>query len=186
LRHNYDAENIPVDAISTYFNDNNIINICQAILGTIQYCKIGGWASVPGRKDYKDLSHAAQLFHFDLDNIGKWLKIFIFTNDVNTNNGPHVFVKGSHKSLPKEFYRDGRFNDELVNQHYNGKISKITAQAGDILIADTIGLHKGDPVLVGHRNLFQILVANTRLGQPYKILDVDKKMADTFTSVYKH
>ncbi len=60
-------------------------------------------------------SHAAQLFHFDMDRI-KWLKFFIYLTDVSTDNGPHTFVSGSHKlrGIPKHLLQKGyqRLTDE--------------------------------------------------------------------------
>ena len=53
-------------------------------------------------------SEAAQFFHFDLDRI-KWLKIFVYLTDVGPENGPHSFVRGSHRTggIPTDFLRRG-------------------------------------------------------------------------------
>ncbi len=40
---------------------------------------------------------AAQYYHFDMDR-PKWLKFFIYLTDVESTNGPHTFVAGSHRT----------------------------------------------------------------------------------------
>ena len=62
-------------------------------------------------------SEAAQLFHFDMDRI-RFLKVFIYLTDVGTENGPHVYVRGSHRSKPPAFFRDRRFSDAEVKRAF--------------------------------------------------------------------
>ena len=53
---------------------------------------INCWYNFPTKLADKE---AAQLWHFDMDR-PKWLKIFIYLNNCNKNNGPHCFVQGTH------------------------------------------------------------------------------------------
>ena len=46
--------------------------------------------AISAKSDKVD-EHAAQMFHFDMDR-PKWLKFFIYINDVNEKNGPHFFI----------------------------------------------------------------------------------------------
>ena len=85
---------------------------------------------------------------------------------MNLSNGAHVFVQGSHIDLNKSFHGDGRFDDNLVAQTYPNASKTFSAKAGDILIVDTIGLHKGLPVRCGHRDLIQFTLAQTAFGKP--------------------
>ena len=42
-----------------------------------------------------------QLYHFDLDEI-KMVKI-LYLSDVEINDGPHCYIKGSHKLFSKPY-----------------------------------------------------------------------------------
>src|SRR5690606_10997252 len=78
--------------------DDSLRAVAQEYLG----CKpildhLAFWWSAPF--EGKARSEAAQMYHFDMDRI-KFLKFFFYITDVNPNNGPHCYVRGSHKSLP--------------------------------------------------------------------------------------
>lgn len=115
-------------------------------------------------------SKAAQLYHFDLDR-PKWLKFLIYLNDVDEKNGPHCFIEGTHKlnGIPFHIRSRGykRINDTEIHklnldQHiFHGK-------AGDAIIEDTIGLHKGTQVKSGYRILLNIQVNSSMFGISHK------------------
>lgn len=106
---------------------------------------------------------AAQMFHFDLDK-PKWLKFFIFLNDVDESNGPHFFVPKSHKNLgiTKEIRYRGydRIDDNIILKNYND-IKVMTAKKGTLLIEDTRGLHKGSVVKENYRCIAMIQYNNS-------------------------
>ncbi len=125
-------------------------------------------------------SYAAQLFHFDLER-PKWLKFFIYLNDVDDNNGPHFFVPKSHKNLGivKEIRSKGysRIEDQIVEKYYP-EIKKITGKKGTLLIEDTRGLHKGSVVRKDFRCLALLQFNNSNFGSEnheykFKINDKD-------------
>jgi Phytanoyl-CoA dioxygenase (PhyH) len=114
---------------------------------------------------------AAQYFHFDMDR-PKWLKFFIYLTDVETTNGPHAFVAGSHKTggIPKALLKKGyaRLTDEEVKAHYsNNDIIEFVAPRGTIIAEDTRGLHKGKHVQSGDRLVLQIQFSNSLFGGYY-------------------
>jgi len=110
---------------------------------------------------------AAQLFHFDLDRF-KFLKFFVYLTDVDTNSGPHCFVKGSHRFKPPGLLVDGRIPDYAIEQFFpESNIIEICAPKGTVFIADTLGFHKGKALLSGHRLLFQLEFASDLFGQNY-------------------
>ena len=104
-------------------------------------------------------SEAAQEFHFDLDSI-KWLKIFIYFTDVTENNGPHIYIPGSHiegmksNRLLSEGYK--RISEKEMSNHQQIKPKKIMGKKGTIIIGDTKCFHKGNPILSGSRLMFQL------------------------------
>ena len=130
---------------------------------------------------------AAQLYHFDLDK-PKWLKFLTYINDVNLDNGPHCFIKKTHKNnaIPFSLRSKGyvRINDQ--NQKIKNLINnevKIIGKAGTSIIEDTKGLHKGSIVLSGYRVLLNIQINSSMFGSPFKKMkfnSIDKDLLERF------
>lgn len=115
-------------------------------------------------------AEAAQLFHSDLDRVA-WLKFFIYLTDVDSTTGPHVFVRGSHRSRPRRFQQLRRFQDEEVASAFpQEEWRELCGPRGTIMAVDTIGLHKGKHPSVGERLLLQVEYATTLFGAPYTAL----------------
>lgn len=115
-------------------------------------------------------SRAAQLYHFDLDRI-KWLKIFIYINDVDENNGPHYYVRMSHISgnKPQELLDRGyeRISDEEIERNYpKDDIIQLTGKAGSVIAGDTKCWHKGGFVRDGYRLVLQFEYTASLFGAP--------------------
>ena len=131
---------------------------CKPILDLVAF-----WWSAPFNGIGKN--GAAQMYHFDLDRI-KFIKFFFYITDVDTDTGPHCYVKGSHTDLPKEVNRDGRFEDKEIESIYGKEnLIEITGKKGSIIAVDTRGFHKGKELLKGKRLLFQIQFSNSLFGQ---------------------
>jgi hypothetical protein len=119
-------------------------------------------------------SAAAQLFHFDLDR-PKWLKVFIFLTDCDTDSGPHKFITATHlnNGIHKEILRFNynRIEDELINKIYNPNLIKeFITKEGSILFEDTRGLHKGTMAKKKSRLLLQFQYSSAIFGsESYKI-----------------
>lgn len=135
----YSAEQILAGpGVLDLFNDPAILGAAELYLG----CKplidnIGAWWSYPGRPAAK----GTQRYHRDLDSFGGF-KMFVYLTDVDAAAGPHVFMRGSHRSplLPT-----GRAcSDDAVRAGF-GMANEIavTGSAGTRFIADTFGFHKG-------------------------------------------
>lgn len=146
------------------------------------------WWSVPF--DSKAENKAAQMYHFDMDRF-KFLKFFFYLNDVGSDNGPHCYVRGSHKNLPEILLNDRRFTDNEIKPFYSeDDMLELTGKKGSIIAVDTRGLHKGKPLKSGKRLLFQLEYCNSLYGAPYnKIVsgqsdlfyaDVKNKFSATF------
>lgn len=115
----------------------------------------------------RDLSGAAQQFHYDMDRLF-FLKFFVYLTDVEADNGPHVYVAGSHRRKPASLREDRRFSDAEVAAAYPAeRIRHITGPRGTVFVADTRGLHKGEPVRTGERLVLQVEYALNRFGQNY-------------------
>ena len=116
----------------------------------------------------RDLSGAAQKFHWDMDRLF-FLKFFVYLTDVTPQTGPHVFVAGSHRRKPAALRQDRRYEDAEVAAHYPAEaIRSICGRRGTIFAADTRALHKGQPVIRGERLVLQVEFAISRFGQNYR------------------
>lgn len=152
-----DVLNIP--EVINLIKDPSLLKIVQNFLE----CKpiltqTNLWKSINNSVDKNKLSSSAQLFHRDFDH-EKWLKIFIYLNDVTEKNGPHCFVKGSHKSLLKnrKVHPSTRESDDFIKQHYDSKNIKFhCGKKGTVVFENTRGYHKGTPVIEGERLILQI------------------------------
>ena len=122
-------------------------------------------------------SPAAQLFHFDLDRL-RFLKFFVYLTDVDEESGPHAYVRGSHKQLPRQLREDRRYTDEEVEASFPGQTVSIAGPTGTMFLADTRGLHKGAPLQKGHRLVFQLEYASSLFGAPYDRVTVPAPSED--------
>lgn len=122
------------------------------------------WTTAKGTRDY---SGAAQMFHYDMDRI-YFLKFFIYLSDVGPANGPHVYVARSHRRKHAALREDRRFEDADIHAQYPAEhVRTITGARGLIFVADTRGLHKGEPLRHGERLVLQVEYAINRFGQNY-------------------
>ncbi len=113
-------------------------------------------------------SEAAQLYHFDMDRI-KWLKIFIYLNDVTPENGPHSYIKGSHQTgtKPQHLLNRGyvRISDKELSKEYKKEdFITICAEAGSVFAGDTKCWHKGTPLKKGHRLALEFEYTTSMFG----------------------
>lgn len=153
--------------------DPNFLHIANNYLGTkpILDLVLFWWSTSSRELKVSELekvalkNSAAQMFHFDMDRL-KFLKFFIYINDVNESNGPHIYVKKTHNECPKYINHDGRYSDEFIEANAKSEIVEIVGKAGTIIIADTRGLHKGKELENGERLIFQLEFANSDFGKP--------------------
>lgn len=126
---------------------------------------------------------AAQLYHFDLDRI-KWLKIFFYLNEVTPENGPHCYIKGSHRSgnKPKELLKRGyaRIPDSDLKKYYRQEdFIEICGEVGTIFAGDTKCWHKGKRLEKGHRLVLEFEYTTSMFGANYPKLKVQQS-SDAF------
>lgn len=96
----------------------------------------------------------AENYHRDVDD-WRFVKLFVYLNDVGPGGGPHCFVRGSHRSW--RFVRKRRLTDNEVAEVFPVEdMLEIGGKAGDAFLEDTFGLHKGQPPRSQRRLLFQV------------------------------
>ena len=121
-----------LNVVSNYLNTKNIT------------CKIECFISNPFKGSIDEMKKNAQYFHYDCD-YKKFLKIFIYLNDIDENSGPHIFIQNTHK---KKFFKhilaERIDDDEALEIYGEAKQKKFIKNAGSVIIEDTFGLHKGE------------------------------------------
>jgi hypothetical protein len=171
VRYDIDATDVLSCAdVQRLLADPALLSVAAHYLGTTPIADVVTmwWHTAYSNRPDED---AGQFFHFDMDRI-KWLKFFIYLTDVGPENGPHCFIKGSHKSkgIPAALLRKGyaRLSDEEVFSHYTkDQMIKFTAARGTIIAEDTRGLHKGLEVLKGDRLMLQLQFSASLFGGSY-------------------
>lgn len=129
-------------------------------------------------------SEAAQLYHFDMDRV-KWLKIFIYLNEVTLDNGPHSYIRGSHKvgAKPSHILKRGyvRIEDkELASFYKQEDFVTLTGKKGEIFAGDTKCWHKGNPLKKGDRLVLEFQYTSSLFGANYPSLNVNTNGSDKF------
>ena len=118
----------------------------------------------------------------------KWLKFLTYINDVGIDNGPHCFIKKTHKNnaIPFSLRSKGyvRIDDhnEKIKDLINDEI-KIIGKAGTSIIEDTKGLHKGMVVVKEYRILLNIQINSSMFGSPFKKMkfnNIDTDLLERF------
>lgn len=155
------------DVLEKLACDESVLRAAQVYLGGAPVVDIAtAWwtASSAGVPD----SEAAQLFHFDMDR-PRWLKLFVYLTDVGPDNGPHVFIPGTHQDggIPAALLSKGyaRLQDDDVAKCFpRNRWLEVVGSRGTVILEDTRGLHKGKPVSVGDRLIFQVEYASSLFG----------------------
>lgn len=150
-------------AIQKLISDRSIIAVAQSFLQTKPILDmISMWWSTSFSK--KASSEVAQLYHFDMERI-KFLKFFFYLTDVDSETGPHCYIRGSNNGFPKALQKDGRIEDEEILKAYKGEdILEIVGKRGTILAVDTSGFHKGKNLSKDDRLLLQFEFTNSLFG----------------------
>lgn len=170
--------------VQKLLTDPSIFSVAQDYLecAPIQDLVAMWWTSASAHSS----AAAAQRFHFDLDRL-RFVKLFVYLTNVTTENGPHEFVRGSHRFLPQPLRADRRFTDDEVFDHFDReKVVSITGESGTMFFADTRGLHKGLNVVAGHRLVFQLEYASSLFGAEVRYPDIQRPSAALLTAVREH
>tara|TARA_R100000329_G_scaffold139225_2_gene121048 strand:+ start:205 stop:1074 length:870 start_codon:yes stop_codon:yes gene_type:complete len=85
-----------------------------------------------------------QYYHID-PNSPRFIKFFVYLNDVDElEHGPFTYMEGSNRKIAPGVDQVHRLKDSLAEDLYGkDKVTPIYAKKGDLIIADTTGLHKG-------------------------------------------
>lgn len=143
-------------------NRPDILALAESYLGCVPTLySMNAWWSFPQGDEEERVS---QVFHRDLDDF-KFIALFVYLTDVDEGNGPHQYIRGSHRA---DIIRDylvaagpeGRDVDKILDALFAGagyqyrdmfaeylddRIETFVGPAGSAFITDTYGLHQGVP-----------------------------------------
>ena len=95
-------------------------------------------------------------YHCDKDS-PRLIKMFIYLDDVDENNGPFTYVEKSHLHKFNNWKNSVRQEDETIEQIYGkDSVKYLTGNVGDLVMANTNGFHKGKKVIENERLLLTL------------------------------
>jgi len=147
--------------------DGRLLRTVAAYMGMWpQLHAIGSWLNFPVNQDAK----ASQLWHRDPEDL-KTVKVFIYLDDVGPKQGPFTFIKASHpwgadcNKAPRHQHPRRVLDHEMVDTFPPARWTECTGPARTMIIADTVGYHRGGHVVEGHRLLVTFTYTS---GSPQK------------------
>lgn len=107
------------------------------------------WWTTPIKEEFD--RYTGQVFHIDIDR-SQALLFIIYINDVDENNGPHIYVQNTHQSKPLCFLQDRRMNPQELEDYYSKEnMIEITGKKGTVFVIDSLGFHRGKPLDTNNR-----------------------------------
>lgn len=147
--------------------DPGLVRLAEAYLGPRpRIDHIGMWWSI-ARRGGPSLE-GAQEYHFDLDRI-RFVQFFVYLTDCGSDDGPHCFVRGSHRPgvAPLDLLRRGyaRIPDADIQARFPREdILEICGTRGTVFAVDTLAFHKGKPPTRHDRLVLQIVMCDSLFG----------------------
>lgn len=176
-------------AVQDVIFDESILLLAQAYLGCKPILDIVAcmWSvQLDGEPNFG----SAQFYHYDMNRL-KFIKFFFYLTDVTPKNGPHCYVKRSHRYKPKSLCADSRKTDEQIYQYYSDdQCIEICGDAGTIIAADTSGFHKGKAIESNYRLILDMEYSISLFGADYEKIhlsgtrDTIKNMIRTYPETY--
>ena len=132
-------------------NDSTLLALAESYIG----CKptisqLGVRWSFPTQGLRSDL----QTFHRDSED-WRYFKVLVYLTDVDAGDGPHVYVRGTHKTRAP-FRLQLQTDGEISRQYGEDRLIVATGQRGFAFAVDTAGVHKGAPPTGRPRLMLQI------------------------------
>lgn len=162
---------LKIPEVQRLVSDPSILNLVQSYLGcTPVHDQVNCWWTINHQTTKKSLTSDAQLFHQDKDYL-RFVKVFVYLNDVTVENGAHTYIRGSAKDyrehVPSNYKMRQRVDDEYLESSYEpDRFVSVVGEKGTIILEDTFGFHKGTPVQHGHRLLIQFEYCCSLYGGP--------------------
>jgi hypothetical protein len=133
-------------------NDPQILEIVGEVLGAKPTISLlAAWWSVPSSEGPPK---EAENFHRDVED-WRFVKLFLYLTDVDEDNGPHVFIPGSHRQ--DALGQTRRFSEEEVASAFGSNgVQRFIGPAGTCFLEHTYGVHRGFPPRSKPRLIYQV------------------------------
>ena len=162
------------DTIRRLWRDPKILEIARASLGTrpLPLRSRLWWSFRADRASATMRSvYAQDSFHFDLDG-WRAVKFFFYMTDVGPENGPHLYVRKSHRNrawLDQFSPFKSRSTRHITAKYGRDSLAVIHGPAGTGFVEDPYGFHTGTSVTGAARLILEIEygVARTPLAGPF-------------------
>ena len=183
-----ESELLKDNNIRSWICDPGLVRLAQLYLGPQpRIDHVGMWWSVARSGDPS--KEGAQEYHFDLDRI-RFIQIFVYLTDCNTNDGPHCFVRGTHRPskqtsvLLKRGY--ARIPDFDIQKAYpQDDIIEILGSKGTVFAVDTTAFHKGKKPENKDRLVLQTVYCSSLFGANKPKTGVFLRGHDNLSGFYK-
>lgn len=96
----------------------------------------------------------AQLYHYDND-FSNFIKLYIYLTDVGLDEGPHTYIKNTHKKKYIDQILIKRNTDKEIEDSYPSKKTYI-GEKGTYFLTDGFGIHKGEIVKKNYRIILNV------------------------------
>lgn len=151
--------------------DERLLKIVADYMGLVpQLHAIGSWYNFPVDQNMT----ASQLWHRDPEDL-KTVKVFIYLDDVGPKQGPFTYIPKSHPfgeectRTPVHQHPRRVLDDEMQNTFPKSQWLECLGKAGTMIIADTVGFHRGGYVNEGHRLLITFTYTSGVPQEPRKL-----------------
>jgi hypothetical protein len=143
-----------IEEILKLVNHEDIVKMAEHKLGTKAiFDNIWCWWSFKNQS----VPLGSQNFHRDYNSIN-FVKLFVYLSNVDSESGPHIFVRGS--ATKNVFRKIERYNESDVISEFNNNILNIEGKKFTTFMANTFCLHRGLPPKTNDRLLLCILYSS--------------------------
>jgi hypothetical protein len=134
--------------------DVRLLEIVAAYLGMWPSLhSIGAWLNYPTPTP----AASSQLWHHDPEDL-RIIKAFIYLQPVNEENGPFTYIPGTHPfgrhvAIGAKYKKSGVSDEQLHEAFPRAAWRVCTGPANTMILADTVGYHRGGKPVCGTRLL---------------------------------
>ncbi|MCZ4431230.1 hypothetical protein O3S81_16095 [Agrobacterium sp. SOY23] len=148
------------DAALAVQRDPLLLDIARHYLGgEAKLITTRTWWSFPTKSaSEEDLSRASFKYHFDLDD-WRMLKFFFYLSDVDSDAGPHIYVRGSHNRRRLKHQLTllvGHPAEDVLEYYGSENVVELTGKAGTGFVEDPFGFHMGTPAKTTPRLMMEV------------------------------
>ena len=165
----WDQEHNANSALLRLALDPNLLKAVSLYLGLWPRLDgISAWLNLPTGGDPME----SQLWHRDPEDI-KIVKAFIYLNDVDENCGPFCYIPGTHPFgelaaiVPEHKHPTRVLDHEMQTVFPINSWLTCTGPARTMILADTVGYHRGGKPTRGNRILITFTYTSGTLFKPY-------------------